>query len=230
MNSSFTVIIAALNEEEGIGFTLTELRDVLGDPFFLVVDGNSSDGTVEVARGHKAQIVTQNGEKGKGSAISQGLKYVKESGIDTDYAVFIDADYTYPAEYIPRMIEILQNNPTVGMVIGDRFDQAFNYRRAIGSSFYFGNRLLAQMHRILNGVNLHDPLSGLRVVRWEILKHWKPKSKSFDIEVELNFHVEKMGDSITEIPIQYRPRLGEKKLKLKHGFVIAKRIIDESLN
>jgi hypothetical protein len=93
---------------------------------------------------------------------------------------------------------------------------------------YTGNRLLAFVHNLLNGVSMRDPLTGLRVVRWEIIKDWKIKSKSFDVEVELNHLVERKGFEIVEIPIYYRPRLGEKKLKPKHGFTILKRIILES--
>jgi hypothetical protein len=63
----------------------------------------------------------------------------------------------------------------------------------------------------------------------EILKIWKPKSKGFDVEAEMNFHVKRKGYQIVEIPIVYRQRLGEKKLKLRHGFVILKRILAESL-
>ena len=40
------------------------------------------------------------------------------------------------------------------------------------------------------------------------------KSKGFDIEVELNHRVEREGFGIVEVPIQYRVRLGEKKLKI----------------
>jgi len=61
------------------------------------------------------------------------------------------------------------------------------------------------------------------------LKNWEPKSKGFDIEAEINYRVEKKGYRIVEIPIQYRSRIGEKKLKLRHGITILKRIIVESL-
>ena len=76
---------------------------------------------------------------------------------------------------------------------------------------------------------MDDPLTGLRVVRKEIVSTWNPKSKGFDIEVELNHLVGSMGYRITEIPIQYRTRLGEKKLSPKHGFTIFKRILTESI-
>jgi hypothetical protein len=68
----------------------------------------------------------------------------------------------------------------------------------------------------------------LRVVRAEILRGWKIKSKGFDIEVELNHQVERRGFGIVEVPIRYRRRLGEKKLKARHGATILKRILMET--
>ncbi|MGA2681687.1 MAG: hypothetical protein ABSF44_07815 [Candidatus Bathyarchaeia archaeon] len=82
---------------------------------------------------------------------------------------------------------------------------------------------------VMNGVKLNDPLSGQRVVRSEILEGWKPKSKGFDVEAEMNAIVGRKGYRIVEIPIDYRIRLGEKKLKLRHGLGIMKRILVESL-
>lgn len=224
--SAIAVIIATLNEEEGIGPTLEEVQKVLRDPYLIVVDGKSDDKSVEIAKNMGAEIVLQEG-KGKGQAIRHGIEQLNS---DVRYVVFIDADFTYPAEYIPKMIEILEQDPNVGMVIGNRFNDEFDFREAINDSFYAGNRLLAFAQHLFNGFKLCDPLSGLRVVRWEILKGWKPKSRGFDIEAEMNYYVERMGYQMAEIPIRYRPRLGEKKLKLRHGFTILKRIVRESFS
>jgi dolichol-phosphate mannosyltransferase len=49
----------------------------------------------------------------------------------------------------------------------------------------------------------------------------------FDIEAELNCHVNSKGYDIVEIPIKYRSRLGKKKLGFRHGLEIFKRIIME---
>ena len=221
---SVLAIVAALNEEEGIGPTLAELRDVLEDPRFLVVDGNSMDRTVEVAKNMGSEVLFQEGI-GKGDAIAQAIKHVDS---DVKYVVFIDADYTYPAEYLSEMMRVLEENPHVGMVCGNRFNTHLHLGN-MHNVLYTGNRMLAFVHNLLNGVQMRDPLTGLRVVRWEILRGWKPKSKGFDLEVELNHHVERKGYGIVEIPIHYRARLGEKKLKLKHGFTILKRIVSESI-
>lgn len=222
---STLVIVTALNEEEGIGPTLAEIKSFLDRPLCLVVDGRSTDGTVKVAEAMGAQIVLQK-SLGKGDAIATAIEHAKR--LNVKYAVFVDADFTYPAEYLPKMRKILAENPDCGMVCGNRFNE-YLHSGAMPNTFYLGNKLLAFIHNLLNGVDLNDPLTGLRVVRWEILRDWTPRSKGFDVEVELNHLVEKKGFSITEIPIHYRRRLGEKKLKLAHGFTILRRILAESL-
>ena len=220
---STQVIIAALNEEEGIGLTIAELKANLDRPRVLVVDGRSTDRTVEVAKNTGADVVFQDG-LGKGDAIAKAIKYVD---LAVDYVVITDADYTYPAEHVPEMIRILEENPDVGMVCGNRFSGYLDLK-GLNGFFYLGNRFIAFTHNFLNGVWLADPLTGLRVVRAGILRHWKVKSKGFDVEVELNHHVVREGFGIVEVPIQYRERLGEKKLGVKNGAEILKRIILET--
>ena len=219
---SAQLVVAALNEEHGIGPTLTEFLDNVDVPYVLVVDGHSQDRTVEIAKNLGAEIAFQDG-KGKGNAIAKALEYID---LTVKYVVLTDADYTYPAEYVPEMIGILEKNPQVGMVCGDRFSGEIE-PKAVHSSFYFGNRLLAFAHNLLNGVSMNDPLTGLRVIRTEILEDWAVKSQGFDIEVELNHYVERKGFAIVEVPIRYRQRVGEKKLKMRHGASILKRILAE---
>ena len=221
--SSTQVIIAALNEEAGIGLTISELKKTLKNPRILVVDGKSTDRTVEVAKSMGAQVVLQEG-LGKGDALSTAIRC---SDLTVDYIVITDADHTYPAEHVPGMIQILETNPDVGMVCGNRFSGYLDLK-GLNSVFYLGNRLIAFAHNFLNGINLADPLTGLRAVRARILRNWQVKSKGFDIEVELNNHVEREGFGIMEVPIKYRERLGEKKLGFMNSIEIIMRIISEA--
>ena len=223
--SPVLVIIATLNEESGIGPSLAELQMVLEDAKYLVVDGHSRDRTVQIAKNMGAEIIFQD-QTGKGEAISKAIKHAKSGTFE--YAIFIDADYTYPAKSLPEMIEFLDVNPDVGMVSGNRFTHSLELE-AMKSPFFVGNRFLAWAQSILNGVHLMDPLTGLRVVRWDIIKNWEPRSKGFDIEAELNHRIEREGYSIHELAISYRPRIGDKKLKLMDGFTILKRIVLESI-
>jgi dolichol-phosphate hexosyltransferase len=222
-NAKTQVIIAALNEEEGIGLTITEIMDVLDNPLVLVVDGKSIDRTIEIAKNLGADVAFQDG-KGKGDALAKALEHLNP---ETRYVVLTDADYTYPAEKVPEMIQLLEENPYIGMVCGNRLNGQVD-PKALHKVFYMGNRIIALIHNLLNGIPLRDPLTGLRVIRAGILRNWHVKSKGFDVEVELNHLVERRGYGIVEIPIRYRERLGEKKLGLKNGVEIFKRIILET--
>ena len=71
-HSNITIVIPTLNEEKGIGSTIVELRSVLTKAHYLVVDGNSTDSTVKIAKLLNAEVLTQDG-KGKGAAIAQAL-------------------------------------------------------------------------------------------------------------------------------------------------------------
>lgn len=220
---SAQLVIAALNEEPGIGLTISEMKDTLADLQVIVVDGKSSDRTVDIARSLGAEVIFQDGS-GKGDALAKALEY---ADLDVDYVVLTDADYTYPAEYVPMMIRILEKNPDVGMVCGNRFNGYLDLK-GLNSVFYFGNRFISFIHNFLNGIQLVDPLTGLRVVRGKILKNWHVRSKGFDVEVELNHHVEREGFGLVEIPIKYRERLGEKKLGFRNGAEILRRILLEA--
>ena len=91
-----------------------------------MVDGNSFDQTVETAKSLGAEIVFQDG-RGKGDAFAKAIEHIDK---DTDYVIITDADFTYPAKYIPEMIQTLEKNPRIGMVCGNRFTEDLD-RRAL---------------------------------------------------------------------------------------------------
>lgn len=224
-SSSLAIVLAAYNEEEGIAPTLYELKEVFAESNLVVVDGKSTDRTIELAKDLGAQVLIQKG-KGKGNAISEGLARLNG---DECYVAFTDADYTYPAKHLKEMIQILDYDSEVGMVLGNRFSRTYE-QESDRNQFYIGNRILAFTQRVFNGVKLNDPYTGLRIIRYNLLKGWKPKSDGFDIEAELNNHITRLGYKIREVPIKYRKRLGKKKLGFRHGLKILRRIIIERLS
>lgn len=223
-SKSVIVIIPTLNEEHGIGLTIEEVKKNI-DAEIINIDANSVDKTQEIAASLGAKVIKQRGF-GKGVAIAQALQCLNQN---TKYIVIMDGDYTYSATYIPQMLKVLEKNTDFEMVTGKRFsnDDALltHFKRIVKSPYWFGNYAIAFTHRILNNVSMNDPLTGLRVIRFDCIKYFQPKAKSFDIEVELNNYIKKQGGKIFEIPIEYRQRLGEKKLKTRHAFIIFMRMV-----
>ena len=211
------VLLPTYKEPEGVKLVIKELRNIF-DPFILVIDRPTGDATGDNAEKLGATVLTQK-SKGKGSAIKDALEYLEYRKLNHKYVIMIDADYTYPAKYIPEMIDILESNLDVGMVCGRRPESRKLDR------YHLGNHLLRFAHRLLNGINIYDPCTGLRIIRYDTIKNWRPKSKGFDIECEINHFINKIKKfKVVEIPIEYRIRVGEKKLSVKHGLTIFKRM------
>lgn len=216
------VIVPAYKEAQGIGRVVEEIRGSL-NPIVLVVNRPAQDGTEEFARKEGAIVLNQDG-RGKGNAVGIGLDYVRNNLPQARYIGFMDADCTYPASPLTSMREILELNPTVGMVVGQR--QSIKNNGVQSQAFAFGNRVLGRLHHFLNKVPLRDPLSGLRMVKVDVIADWSPKAQGFDIECEMNSYVQNVKRLLTtEIPVAYRPRVGEKKLRMRDGFHILVRMV-----
>jgi dolichol-phosphate mannosyltransferase len=78
-----TIIIPTLNEEEAISHVLFDLTKQ-GYGHLLVVDGHSTDNTLDIVKKHGVKHVSQQG-KGKTGAVETALKHIK-----TPYFVLID--------------------------------------------------------------------------------------------------------------------------------------------
>jgi glycosyltransferase involved in cell wall biosynthesis len=200
-----TIIVPVLNEEKAIGFVLDELMET-GVPRenIVVVDGGSTDGTVEIARSKGVRVVFQKG-RGKADAVKTGLEQVK-----TPYVLVIDGDGTYPAEYIPKLLETAWRNKC-DLVIGVR---RFG-REAQKLIFRLGNRIITTIFDILFGVKLRDVLSGMYLARTEHLKEVEFEMRGFSVESEIVSHFVNMGYKVCEEPIGYRPRIDPKSKTLR---------------
>jgi len=202
-----TVVLPVLNEKEAIGHVLNELREY-GYHNLLVVDGYSSDGTPEIARGMGARVVGQIGE-GKSGALAAAVRLV-----ETPYLVVMDGDSTYSPSCIERM---LTHASACDEVIGARS----NGRQNIPLINRLGNLLLSRFFSVLFGVGLSDVCSGMYLLRTSSAKRLEFRTRGFDVEVEIAAQIAS-NDHIIEVPIDYRSRLGKRKLSsLRHGTGIA---------
>ncbi len=210
-----TIIIPVKNEEKAIGPVIDELvKNGVPRNKIIVVDGHSTDRTVEVASSRGVMVVVQDGE-GKADAVRKGIAIAS-----TKYVLVMDGDYTYPAHHVWELIRVAEEKGC-GEVIGARL----RGRKNIPLLNRFGNWFLTRTFNTLFGTRLHDVLSGMYLVRKDILDYALFETKGFSIEAEIAAHVAGSGEEICEHPIEYRQRIGEKKLKIIHGLHIFKDMI-----
>ena len=200
-----TVVIPTLNEEEAIGKVLDE---VIAEGYrnILVVDGYSTDRTVDIAKSRGVNVVYQKGF-GKAGAIATAIEMVS-----TPYMLVMDGDYTYDPRDIKRLLEYAEGYDEV---IGYRID-----RENIPLLHRLGNSVISLAFSLMFGKRVKDPCSGMYLLRTDFAKKLELTSSGFDVEVEIAGQIAALG-RVTEVPISYRRRIGRGKLKAwKDGFKI----------
>lgn len=207
--SLVTVVIPTLNEAEAIGKVIDELK-AEGFTNVLVVDGYSNDRTPQIAMEKGAKVIFQHGI-GKAGALRTAIEHV-----ETPYMLVMDGDYTYDPKDIKRL---LAHAAGYDEVIGARNPKNIPWLHRIG------NKVINFLFRLLLGANSTDVCSGMYLIRTEAVRDLLPQSRGFSIEVELAAHTSYYG-KVTEVPISYRKRIGNRKLKsLRDGLAIMATII-----
>lgn len=205
---SVCVILPALNEELTVGKVIADIpRQKLESEGYrvevLVVDGNSTDHTREIAETAGAMVLVEP-RRGKGRAMRTAFETVK-----ADFLVMLDADYTYPPEYIPDMLLKLRQGYPV--VIGSRL-RGKREKGAIKPLNVIGNLLLTAMAVALYQSRISDVCTGCWGMRSEIIPTLDLTTDGFQLEVELFSQLARKHYRIGEIPIYYRRRPNKPKL------------------
>ncbi|MUV86872.1 S-layer glycoprotein N-glycosyltransferase AglJ [Natronomonas sp. CBA1123] len=198
------VLLPTLNEAETIGDVIDGFR-AEGFEHVLVVDGDSTDGTRDIAREHGARVLTQSGS-GKGQAVREGVEHVEKP-----YVLMADGDGTYRPEDAEAMLEPLFDG-RAEHVIGDRFadmeDGAMSRLNTVG------NRLINRLFAVVHGRNLRDILSGYRAFTRASFERFKLGADGFGIETELAVECIRQGVSTEVVPIRYEARPGGSETNL----------------
>jgi hypothetical protein len=210
-----SVIIPAYNEEEGLPIVLGKLLPLIDDTYeVIVVDDGSTDGTRDVAAAFPCRVVSHASNRGKAQAMKTGVKAARG-----EHLIFIDADDTYPAELVPRMASDLNK---ADMVVGSRK----RGKEQIPAFNRVGNVIFQGVIRHLYGFKAHDPLTGFYGIKKTHLSKMRLDSDGFCVEAEIAIKAARMGLRISDIHIDYRPRVGEAKLRgLEDGYQIFQTIL-----
>jgi dolichol-phosphate hexosyltransferase len=204
---SVSVLLPTLNEEESVGKTIREVRAVVPQAEIVVIDGLSTDRTVEIARSLGARVLFEK-RKGKAFAIKTAFRE-----IDSDYAVMIDVDLTYPVNDIPKFISLLKG---ADLVMGSRFGGRIE-PGAMSSTNALGNRVISLFASILFLRSVSDVCTGMWAFRKSSYKAIEITAHTFELECNLFAQSVKKGFRICEVPINYARRGGTSKVQLMDG-------------
>jgi glycosyltransferase involved in cell wall biosynthesis len=195
---SISVVIPALNEAANLKEVLPRIPDWVDE--VILVDGNSTDDTVAVAREclPRIKVVRQAG-RGKGDALREGF-----GAVSGDVIVMLDADgSTDPAE-IPLFVGALLAGADFAK--GTRFVQGGG-SADLGMLRRLGNAAFTIMFRLLFGNRCSDLCYGYNAFWAYVPPALQLDADGFEVEAQMNVRVLRAGLRMVEVPSYESQRL-----------------------
>lgn len=159
----FTVVTPTLNQGKYIEKTIDSVLSQ-GDPNleFIIIDGGSTDGTVEIIKKYERHLAYWVSEKDRGQshAINKGL-----AASTGEYLTWLNSDDWYLPGAIHTMRELFEANPQAGMVVG-----AGRTVTALGEEVRFfappSEITVDTLYNWMRGGNFLQPSSAFRRSAW----------------------------------------------------------------
>ena len=200
------VIIPAFNEQDSIAKVIQDIPSLVEE--VIVVSNNSTDLTEVNAKHAGATVLTEN-RKGYGYACLKGMDYISKQQSKPDIIVFLDGDYSdYPEELTKIIAPIIEDN--IDLVIGSRVKE-LREGGAMTPQQIFGNWLATKLMSLFFKAKFTD-LGPFRAIKYDKLLALNMVDKTYGWTVEMQLKALKQKLSYTEVPVNYRNRIGVSKV------------------
>ena len=191
-----SVVLPTLNEAGTIQEAIDTIDKHVSFPKeIIIVDGNSTDGTLEIVKDTNRCRLIIEPRRGYGLALRTGMKAARGNVV-----IMVDADGTYEFKHIDRLVNRLLEKDA-DMVLATRM---YDPNKAMGFLNYdfFYSQFLS------------DTQSGFRAISREKLDRVKFKETDMPFATEMLIQFAREGYNMVEIPSTYKPRTyGKTKLR-----------------
>lgn len=205
-----TLAILTLNEINGLTAVFERIPTGAIDEL-LVVDGGSTDGTVEFLEERKVRVVGQDWP-GRGEAFR--VAFDKSDG---DVFCFFSPDGNENPDDIPRLFEAIDAG--ADMAIARRFgngarneedDELLKWRAWANRGFTFLANLAfnRKLFPFNLGAYVEDTINGFRAITRSAFERLSVDAEGFLIEYQMSIRAMKLGLHIAEIPTIEGARVG----------------------
>jgi Glycosyl transferase family 2 len=195
-------LVAAKDEAERVGATVTALRGLPGVAEVLVVSDGSSDATAARALDAGAHCLDLPRNLGKGGALNAGLaalmgRVAERVSPEPAALLLADADLAETAARLDRLLApVLAGDADLAIADLPPQQGAGGFGLAMG--------LARQGMARVTGRRMAEPLSGQRAVRWEALPALLPFAPGFGVEVAMTMDALRAGLRVVEIEVDLR--------------------------
>ena len=201
--SKIIIVMPAYNAEETLEKTYNDIPFEMVDEIILV-DDNSSDRTVEIARKLGLTVIAHSVNKGYGA--NQKTCYDEALKRNPDIVVMIHPDYQYDSRLIPYIAGFLEKD-ICDVILGSRIrTRRETLECGMPRYKYISNRILTFIENIVLGQNVSDFHSGYRAYTRKVLETipYHNNSDGFVFDTEFLAQAVYFRFRIGDVPVPVR--------------------------
>lgn len=201
-----SVVLPGFNEAEAIVNVINDVRQAMNRAGFryeiIMVDDGSSDGTGDLALQEAVIVIRHDQRSGAGAARRSGIAASKG-----DIIVMLDADGSYDAEDIPRLLTFIPE-----------YDLVNGARRSEEGSLRFLRRpvkwLICRLASALCGEKIPDLNTGLKAFKRKMMEPFLIQlPDGFSCVTTMTLAFLRHGYAVKFVPVTYRKRVGKSKFR-----------------
>lgn len=199
------VVMPALNASRTLAAMVASIPEGWVDEI-IVVDDNSDDDTVEIARGLGLTVVWHPHTAGYGANQKTCYRLALQHG--ADIVIMVHPDYQYTPKLIPAMASMIGSDLYL-CVLGSRILGGYALKGKMPIWKYIANRFLTLSENILTGAKLSEYHTGYRAFSRQILEQLplEVNSDDFVFDNQMLAQILWFGHTIAEVscPTVYAP-------------------------
>ncbi len=204
LSNNLTIIVPTYNEEKYIDDFCKNIKALCNNFQWnlIIVDDGSDDDTPDIVKNHDIKIITHKSNRGYGAALKSGIK-----NASTDWILIIDADGTYPIDYIDKLVEL---SDSADMVVAARTGKNVKIPLIRKPAKW----VIAILANYLAKQKIPDINSGLRLFKKNIaLKFFNILPNGFSFTTTITLAMLCNGYNVVYSPIDYEKRIGKSKIR-----------------
>jgi glycosyltransferase involved in cell wall biosynthesis len=192
------VIVAARDEADRVGETVTALRGAFPGAAIWVADDASTDGTAEVAMAAGARVVSRGRPHGKGANVTAAAQAVLSEEAPPRLVLLCDGDLAGSAARLAPLIEAVERGECDVAVAA--------FARRVGGGFGLALGFAHWAIRRRCGLETTAPISGQRALRVEALRSALPLARGYGMEIGMTVDAVRAGFRLREYELDLSHR------------------------
>lgn len=194
-------IVLTYNEADSINTVINGIKQELPTSDILIIDGESTDNTLEIANNLNIPCLVIPSYFGIGGAEEVGIKYAYQNNYNI--ILRIDGDDQHIYSEIEKLLNPLYED-RCDFILGSRYLLNTGYKASLTRKI--GNIVFSKLIFLIAGLKITDPTSSFHAFNRDVIEYFETKIDFDYSEVDSLVILKKAGFRIKEVSTKMKQR------------------------